>query len=137
MNIERYINDVGEFRCFGVSNRGLSRVGMVKVLSALDGVNVRHHPTPKDYEMFCEFELSGKQFEISEAYGDNSYFDVVSPEANLDELEFLARHFEESDPIGGGDFSRDSKYLVGFSFTPLIIICLGCGIYVGFKWLIS
>jgi hypothetical protein len=137
MKIERYINDQGDFRCFAVNNRKVSRSGMVKILSELNGVKILHHPKYNDIEVFCEFELDGHKFEISEPYGDSSDYDVTAPEPNLGALDLLAEHFEKSAPIKGGDSGHNLFFFINWMIFSAIVMAVGYGVWSGIQWIIS
>ncbi len=137
MQLERYINDEGEFRCFAVSNKKLSRSGMVQILSNLDGVEITKHPKYNDIDVFCEFSFSGHNFKIDEPYGDSSTFDVCSKEPNLDALNVLADYFKNSSPINGGDIGHNVFSLVNMAVSSLIFCGLAVGVWKGVTWLIS
>lgn len=122
MKIERLTNDQGEFRCFEVENRMVSRVGMAKVISSLEGVNVQHQPRFYDDEVFCKFTLGGHKFEMTEPYGDSSVYDIVAPEADLLEMSEIANHFEISKPIKGGDAGRRLFFITNWVVSTAIYV---------------
>jgi hypothetical protein len=137
MQLERYINDEGEFRCFAVSNEKLSRSGMAKILSELDGVEITKRPKYNDIDVFCEFSFSGHEFEIAEPYGDNSTYDVCSKEPDLKALTALADYFESSSPIRGGDTGHIVFSLINMAVSSLIFCVLALVLWRGVTWIIS
>ena len=137
MNIERLKNDNGDFFCFEVENRIISRKGMAKVISKLVGVEILHYPKFYDAEVFCEFELGGHRFEITEPYGDSSVYDVCAPKENLPEMELVANHFELSSPIRGGDSAQRVFFLLNWFLFSFIILGGGYGILKGFSSVFS
>jgi hypothetical protein len=128
MKVDRLINDNGQFRCFEISNIIVSRTGMSRVISQLEGVVVTHRPKFYDDEFFCEFEFRGQRFEMSEPYGDSSVYDVTGPESTQTELETIASHFENVPPITGGDFPRNVYFLFSWllkaSFLTFIVYAI-------------
>ena len=115
----------------------ISRVGMVKVLSAIEGVNITHYPKFYDDEVFCEFTFGGYKFEMTEPYGDSSLYDLVAPEANLPEMELIAKHFENSKPIKGGDSGRNAFFMVNWLVSTTIVVGIGYFIWWGIKHVFS
>jgi len=125
MNVERYINDEGEFRCFVVDNTKVSRSGMTKMLSTIPGVTITKSPRFFDGDVFCEFTYKEKFFIIEEPYGDNTTYDVIAPENGLVAFDDIATFFEGAVPIRGGDWGYNSMFLLrigvaGFILTGLI-----------------
>ena len=121
MKIERYINDVGEFRCFAIEKSSVSRHGVVAVLSNLPGVSFTLLPRFWHEAVFCEFIYRGHKFCVEEPYGDNTTFDVIAPEPDLPELRELARLFERSEPIKGGDLGHTMfRFLIWLVRAALI-----------------
>ena len=112
MKIERYISDQGEFRCFAVENRIISRAGLVKVLGRIQDINITKHPRFWDDDIFCEFEYRGMAFVVEEPYGDNTTYDLSSKVLCSEVLEEIASHFEAAAPIKGGDSSHTAFVLV-------------------------
>ena len=115
----------------------VSRTGMVKILTSLEGVTILHHPKFYDAEVFCEFEFGGHKFEITEPYGDSSTYDVVASESAQSELEVIAIHFEAAEPVKGGDIGQRLYFLANWFVLSWVIFGLGYGAWRGFKWIIS
>jgi len=130
MRINRLQNDQGEFRCFEIDNRTISRNGMAKIISQLSGVEVTHYPKFYNDEVFCQFELNGHKFEMTEPYGDSSVYDVVAPEDLQPEMNYIAEHFEKSRPIKGGDFGQRLFFTFNwFLATAIWIGLISAGIW--------
>ena len=110
MKIERYINDVGEFRCFAIDKSSASRHGVVAALSKLPGVSFTLLPRFWHEAVFCEFIYKGYKFYIEEPYGDNTTFDLIAPEPDLPELKELATLLENSELIKSGDLAHTMFY---------------------------
>ena len=119
MEIERYTNDEGEFRCFAVDNAKVSRRGMTMVVSQLPGVTITKSPRLFDNDVFCEFTYQGKRFIIEEPYGDSKTYDVA-PESGLAAFEEMANFFEAATPIKGGDWPYNTMYLLRMVIAGLI-----------------
>lgn len=115
MKIKRYINDEGECKGFEVSNGLISRAGMARVLSKLEGVNITHFPKFYDDEVFCEFEIDGFKFRLTEPWGDSDIYELYLHEANSDLVEKIVTHFEDAKPIQGGDFAQRLFFLFNWS----------------------
>ena len=137
MDIDRLINDKDEFRCFEVDNQKISRVGMTKVLASLEGVRINKHPKFYDPEVFCRFSFMGREFMATEPYGDSSVYDVSGPAGSSKELEIIAKHFEASDPIRGGDAGQKVYFLINWVIASWVFIGLLYGAYRGIKWIFS
>ncbi|MDE1999336.1 MAG: hypothetical protein KGI52_10460 [Burkholderiales bacterium] len=103
MKVERYKNDAGDRYCIGVPNKQMSRHGMTVILSRLPGVELLRRPGAASNELFCEFTYKGTKFAVSEPYGDGATYDISTTLPNAPELEVIAKLFEESEPIRGGD----------------------------------
>lgn len=134
MMIRRLVNDNGDYRCFEVSNRIISRRGMAMVVSRLEGVEILHYPKFYDDEVFCAFLFMGKRFEISEPYGDSSVYDIYSAEGTQDEISVIAEHFEACVPINTGDAGQIAYFIVrsciGLSVTTALI-------YLGYRGIVG
>jgi hypothetical protein len=125
MNIERYINDDGEFRCFVVDNTKVSRNGMTKMVSSIPGAIITKSPRFFDDDVFCEFTYKEKCFIIEEPYGDNTTYDVIAPENGLVAFDEIATFFESATPTKGGDWGYNSMFLLrmvvaGIIFTGIV-----------------
>ena len=95
---------------------------MAKVAAQLKGVNITHFPKFYDAEVFCTFEYNGKTFEMTESYGDSSVYDVVGSAEAYKEMVDLARHFESSTPIRGGDAGHRTFYLINWFVGSIIVM---------------
>ena len=122
MNIERYINDDGEFRCFVVDNTKVSRNGMTKMVSSISGVTVTKYPRFFDDDIFCEFTFKEHYFIIEEPYGDNTTFDVVAPENGLEAFNEIANFFENATPLRSGDWGYNTLFLMRIVLAGIIFI---------------
>ena len=137
MEIERLLNDEGKYRCFQVNNVKVSRNGMAKMLSKLAGIEITHWPKFYDDEVFCEFKYKGFKFEILEPYGDNTTYDLVAPEGAQTELEEIARYFEDSKPIKGGDLGHVAFFISTWLIRSVIVVGVIYGIVRVFKHVFS
>ncbi len=137
MKINRLLNDQGEFRCFEIDNTTISRSGMAKVVAQLTNVKVTHFPRFYDDEVFCELELNGHKFEISEPYGDSTTYDVVAPSFPLPEMELIAKHFESATPIKGGDLGQRLFFLMNWVLGTAIWIGIGSAAVWGYNHVFS
>lgn len=130
MKIERLTNDSGNFRCFEIENKIISRHGMSRVISKLEGVEITHSPRFYDDEVFCEFKFKDIKFQMTEPYGDSSVYDIVAPEGAQGELELIAQHFEQSKPIKGGDSGHRAFFVVNWLIGSFMLMAL-------LTWLLS
>lgn len=137
MKIERVTNCIGETWMFTFNNLKVSRNGTVKILKQLDGVEITHAPRWADIDVFCTFKYQGHEFEVYEMWGDSSEYTVDANEPNLPQLEILAKHFEASAPIKGGDFAHNLFFFVNWSIFSSVVTGVIFSIWTGFKWLIS
>ena len=137
MEIERLLNDEGKFRCFQVNNQKVSRNGMAKMLSNFPGIEINHWPKFYDDEVFCEFLYNGFKFEILEPYGDNTTYDLVAPEGAQTELEEIAKYFEESKAIKGGDLGHAAFFISSWLIQSVILVGIIYGIVQVFKYAFS
>jgi len=98
------------------------------MIAACDGVEVVRKPRFFDNDVFCEFTINGHKFYVEEPYGDNTSYDVVAPEANLKELDSLARQIESMSPIKGGDIGHQiyflTTYLIGGGLLFVIVLAI-------------
>ena len=93
MKTERYESDQGEFRCFGFPNALVGKEGVREILSRVPGIKIKYLDKNWGVDIFCEFSYNGKQFYVSEPYGDNSYYDITCDESNTKELEDIYELF--------------------------------------------
>jgi len=96
MKTEKYINDIGEFRCFGFPNSLVGKSGVKEILSRIAGTKITYWNKHWGAEVFCEFDYKGQKFEVSEPYGDNSYYDILCNEPNTPELEEIHEVFSST-----------------------------------------
>lgn len=90
---------------FEVPNGFLSRRAASKLVSRVPGVAVRYWPGYWPFggdDVFCKFELDGKQFELWEPFGDNSRFHIAAnPLEACSALEELRAAFQNHRPVSG------------------------------------
>lgn len=102
---------------FEVPNHFLSRIAACKLVAAIPGANVTFRQRPFTVfadEIFCKFDLGGRNFELWEPFGDNSRFHVAAvPLTSCVELEALREIFEKYRPVVG--------------FFPWIVLAAGAG----------
>ena len=130
MKIVRLINDHNQFRCFEVDNRLISRDGVARVVSKLEGVSIIHSPNFYDDEVFCKFTYKGFSFKMTEPYGDSSVYDVIAPEHAHKELEEIAKHFEQSEPIKSGDSGHNAFFIINCAIGTFIWIAILSWIFI-------
>ena len=94
LKTERYINDQGEFRCFGFPNTLIGKSGTHEVLSTISGLEFKYFSKNIFAEEFCEFVYKNRKFTVSEPYGDNSYYDILCEDPNTTELEEIYNVFK-------------------------------------------
>jgi hypothetical protein len=74
-------NDAGAVTGFAIGTLGITRRGVVKVLSSIPGIAITRKPgwvTAAGSDDFCEFMLEGKKFFVIEPFGDSDEFWVVT-----------------------------------------------------------
>ena len=110
-------DEKGELIYFEVPNHFLSRIAACKLVAALPGSNVTFRQrlfTVFADDVFCKFELGGRNFELWEPFGDNSRFHVAAlPLTACAELETLRKAFEAHRPIVG--------------ILPWVVLAVGLG----------
>jgi hypothetical protein len=62
-------------------------VGLKELLLELPGLEIKYLDKSWPQELFCEFSYRGFNFEVSEPYGDNSYYDIICEKPNTEALE--------------------------------------------------
>lgn len=124
MKIERYINDSNEFRCFGFPNALVGKNGVREILTRLPDLDITYWNKKWGAEVFCEFKYKGQKFEVSEPYGDNSYYDILCEEPNTPELEELYTLFlSTSVPT-----KKTSRRLIVFVMV-IILLMVGFNVF--------
>ena len=93
MKTEKYTGKDGGFWCFGFPNTFIGKKGALKQLLKIPGVEVQEFYNQFGTEVICEFTLGNKKFELTEPYGDNSYYDITCEEPDTKELTLLFNHF--------------------------------------------
>lgn len=105
MKIYEGRDEKGALVYFEVPNHFLSRIAACKLVAAIPGANVTFRQRPFTVfadEVFCKFELGGRNFELWEPFGDNSRFHVAAlPLTACVEMETLRKVFEEHRPVVG------------------------------------
>lgn len=86
MKIEKYINDDGEFRCFGFSNTFFHKSDVKKFLDSFPNLVITSFTKAMWAEVFCEFRYKGLTFSVLEPYGDNSFYEVLCDEPDTEAL---------------------------------------------------
>ena len=124
MRIEKYISDSGEFRCFGFPNALVGKSGVKEILSRLPSLEITYWNKSWGAEVFCEFKYKSQKFEVSEPYGDNSYYDIFCQEPNTPELEEIYKLFLKSSVPTSRAYARTIVLVV-----VLIFIIVGLKIY--------
>ena len=93
MKIEQYINDDGEFRCFGFSNAFFHKGDVKNFVESLPGSKITFFTRAFGAEDFCEFIYKGEKFTVSEPYGDNSFYDIFCENPNTEPLKEIYEKF--------------------------------------------
>ncbi|KZZ74086.1 hypothetical protein A3766_19040 [Oleiphilus sp. HI0132] len=137
MKIERVVNNRGEFWMFTFKNRKVSRKGTTKILEQLEGVEITHHPHWADDDVFCTFKFRDHDFEVYEMWGDSDEYTVDANEPNIPQLEVLAKHFEASAPIKGGDFAHNLYFFINWTIFSSVVMGVIFGVWSGIKWITS
>ena len=113
MHTEKYVSEEGEFRGFGFPNTLLGKNGTLDVIKSLPGVDILHFDKHIFTEKFCTFRIRGETFQVSEPFGDNSYYDIFSDKPNSTTLHEIHKAFEELElPL-----KRHRKYFVVLAFV--------------------
>ena len=86
MKVNRFEN-AGDFRGFEIPNTLAGKEGVKELLLELPGHEIRYLEKSWPQELFCEFSHQGLNFQISEPYGDNSYYDIMYEKPNTEALE--------------------------------------------------
>ena len=113
MHTEKYVSEEGEFRGFGFPNTLLGKNGTLDVIKGLPGVDILHFDKHIFTEQFCTFRFRGETFQISEPFGDNSYYDIFSEKPYSTTLHEIHKAFDELElPL-----KRHRKYFVFLAFV--------------------
>ena len=115
MKTERYITDDGDFYCFGILNTFIGKKGALQAVKELPDCTITYSSRSIFVEHFCSFSYKNKVFEISEPYGDNSYYDVCCTEPNTPELEEVHERFAQLQVP-----SRSTRWLL-----IIAVLCIG------------
>lgn len=95
----------GRLVYFEIPNALLSRRAACRLVAAIPNIQVTYRQHPFSFfgeDIFCRFELGGKQFEMWEPFGDNSRFHVATqPLEACAELETLKNVFANHRSIAG------------------------------------
>jgi hypothetical protein len=127
MKTERYINDQNEFRCFGFPNSFVSKSDVLRILKQIPGIEIHHFSKKWGEEVFCEFIYAGNKFEVSEPYGDNSYFDITCENANTPELEEIYNVFERHG-VSEKIYTRNKLSIIFWALVFIVIFAFAWGI---------
>ena len=93
MKIEQYINDDGEFRCFGFSNTFFHKSDVKSFVESLPDSKITFFTKAFGAEDFCEFTYRGEKFTVSEPYGDNSFYDIFCENPDTEPLKEIYDKF--------------------------------------------
>lgn len=137
MKIERGSNDNGECYDFSFKNNKVSRTGAARIIEQLEGTKISHYPRWFDSEVFCIFTFRGIEFEVYEMWGDSDSYTITAHKPDLEELEIIAKHFEASKSIKGGDFAHNLYFFVSWAIFSWVVIGVGCAVWLGVQWLFS
>ncbi|NVK39020.1 MAG: hypothetical protein HWE18_13925 [Gammaproteobacteria bacterium] len=137
MKIERGSNDNGQCYGFSFKNRKVSRSGTAQIIEQLEGTEITHYPRWSDSDVFCTFTFRGIEFEAYEMWGDSDEYTISAHKPDLEELEIIAKHFEASAPIIGGDFAHNLYFLVNWAIFSWVIIGIGYAVWAGSEWIFS
>lgn len=93
MKIEQYINDDGEFCCFGFSNTFFHKSDVKSFVESLPDSKITFFTKAFGAEDFCEFTYRGEKFTVSEPYGDNSFYDILCENPDTEPLKEIYDRF--------------------------------------------
>jgi len=116
MKTEKYINDDGDFYCFGYPNSVFGKKDTKYFLENIQNVNIITFSRIPMKEIFCKFTYKGAEFYISEPYGDNSFYDICCETPNTKELDKIYELFSSIKLPTANQISR---------FTRLLILLFG------------
>jgi len=77
----------GFFQGFTFPNSLIGKEGVREILLTLPGLEIDYLDKSWPQDLFCEFTYKGLKFEVSEPYGDNSYYDIFCEKPDTQELE--------------------------------------------------
>jgi len=124
MKIEQYINDDGEFRCFGFSNTFFHKKDVKKFIESLSESKITFFTKAYGAEDFCEFIYKGEKFIVSEPYGDNSFFDILCEKPDTEALNEIYERFCKMSKSGKPE--KKNKYRIAiwalFIITVMAIL---------------
>ena len=123
MKLEKYINDNGEFRCFGFPNLLIGKKDVLRILETVPEIEVTRFSNNFGEEIFCEFKYGNKTFIASEPYGDNSFYDISCETPNTDELNNLYEIFSSYE-LKNDIKQNDRVRLLIWSLTVIGVIWL-------------
>ena len=102
MKIYELKDDAGRVFAFEVNN--IARIGVLRIVRTIPGVRINRSPRNRflswgEPDDFCEFELEGQKFIITEPFGDNSrYWIGPKSESNTNHIEAVRKVFEDFKP---------------------------------------
>ena len=118
MKIEQYVNDDGEFRCFGFSNAFFHKKDVKAFVESLPGSEISFFTKAYGAEDFCEFTYKGEKFTVSEPYGDNSFYDITCEKADTEALKEICEKLRNIAESG----KAEKKYNYRLAMWALLAI---------------
>ncbi|GAB2997248.1 hypothetical protein [Psychrosphaera aestuarii] len=112
MKIEQYLNDDGEFRCFGFSNTFFHKKDVKNFVESLPDSKITFFTNAHGVEDFCEFTYRGENFKVCEPYGDNSFYDIFCETADAEPLLEIYDKFCDIAESGKAEKSNKLKLVV-------------------------
>lgn len=86
MKTKRFDSE-GFFKGFEFPNSPIGKEGVREILLRLPDLEIEYLGKSWPQDLFCEFTYKGLKFEVSEPYGDNSYYDIFCEKPDTQELE--------------------------------------------------
>ena len=122
MKIEQYINDDGEFRCFGFSNAFFYKKDVKEFVESLSSSKITFFTKAFGAECFCEFIYKGDKFSVSEPYGDNSFFDILCEKPNTEALYEIYELFCKMSESGKPEISNKYRLAIWASIIIAVMV---------------
>lgn len=91
----------GELLAFEVDNLLLMRVGAIRVVKSIPGVKIISARWVRE-DVFCRFELSGREFMVEEPWGDNSRYCIgpMEPVEPTEQIKQARAAFQSAGILG-------------------------------------
>ena len=120
MKIEQYLNDNGEFRCFGFSNAFFHKSDVKNFVESLPDSEIVYFTKAFGAEDFCEFIYKGEKFTVSEPYGDNSFYDIFCENPDTAQLRDIYNRF--CDIAENREAGSQNKFMRAIWVTAIVLV---------------